>query len=177
MTNFRFQINQLNAMPILHQNDLLTYYLRYYDVITYITKINKNHPDNQRIKQIQIPSSLTQSIAFYFVLENPTVIGLTKINRDQLNEGSNRTFDLIYYSTRNINIEVKSTGSNTFQRFRTKALSANFVIWINFKEANKFDIAVFFPHILNPHNKKEVEIVWHELDKYGIIKYYRDRAL
>lgn len=162
-------------MPILRENELLDYYLKYRNVIAYIADLNSNSPDNQQIKQIQIPSSLTQSIAYYFILENPLVIGLTQIDSNLLKEGSNRTYDLIYNSTSNI--EVKATGSNTFQRFRKTALSANFAIWINFNVGNNFDIAVFIPQIINPNDRKEVEIDWRNLNKYGKVNYFRDKAL
>ena len=94
-----------------------------------------------------------------------------------LTEGNNRTYDFIYNSETPINIEVKSTGSNTFQRFRKTALSADYAIWINFRENYNYDIAIFNPQLLNPDSKDEVPIDWNDLVSLDEIIYYKDRHL
>lgn len=150
-------------MPILTQQQIHELHGRYTNVVNYINIQNNGQPNGQRIKQVQLPSSLTQSLAFHFIIENYNLIGVENIIPENLHEGNNRTYDLIYQTELiTINIEVKATGTNNFQRFRPHALTANIVLWLNFRE-NLFDIAIFTPNILIPGNNGEVNITWENL--------------
>jgi hypothetical protein len=147
-------------MPILTQNEIKNLHARYINVVNFINEQNLNQPNGHRIKQVQLPSSLTQSIAYHFIINNPNIIGQENITLNNFREGNNRTYDLIYELDNDvINIEVKATGTDIFQRFRPHALTAHFVIWLNFNE-NFYDIAVFSPNILTPNNNGEVDISW-----------------
>lgn len=150
-------------MPILTQMLIQELHTRYTNVVDYINTQNNGQPNGLRIKQVQLPSSLTQSLAYHYIIENPNSIGVNNIIMENLSEGNNRTYDLIYRTDNMvINIEVKATGTNEFQRFRPHALTANFVLWLNFR-GNQYDIAIFNPNILPRGNNGEVDITWANL--------------
>lgn len=150
-------------MTVISQNELNDFFDRYVKVVKYIKDKNSQvHNTNQHIKQVQIPSSLTQSLAYYFIVDNYKEIGIRKFNRNDLVEGSIKTYDFIYQ--KGLNIEIKATGTNTYQRFRPKARSAHIVIWLNFDlKSRTFDIAIFNPKILESiksDTNKDVDIHW-----------------
>lgn len=165
-------------MAILTSQEITAYYQKYLEIVDHIKEINESQPENQKFKNIQIPVSLTQSIAYHFLLDNPLSIAIKNIVCEFLKEGNNRTFDLIYKEGEfTINIEVKATGTNSFQRLRKKALSADFVIWINFTSSTQYDIAVFKPIILNPNNRNEIEFDWNKLRDISEITFYKNREI
>jgi|GEM_PF-3084927 len=164
-------------MAILTLDKIKDYYSKYCEVVSFIAEINISQPENQKIKNIQVPVSLSQSLAYHFLQEIPSSINLEEITVDLLKEGNNRTFDLIYNGERKVNIEVKATGTKKFQRFRKKALSADYVIWINFTSITSYEIAVFNPIILNPNERIEREFDWNKLNGYSNIVFYRNREL
>lgn len=149
-------------MALIPQGNIRSFYQRYIQIINYISSINRGTPVDERIKNIQIPVTLTHTLAYYFIIKNPSSIGINNFVQNDLMEGGFRGFALEYKSPK-INIEVKATGSNTFQRYRPKALLADYIIWINFHSGNLYDVAVFDPKILNPNNKNEVEFNWNKL--------------
>ncbi|MFZ4412521.1 MAG: hypothetical protein ACOYOV_05515 [Bacteroidales bacterium] len=147
---------------------------RYTAVVNFINTQNEGQPNGLRIKQVQLPSSMTQSLVYYFIVNYPNHIGLENIIVGNLAEGNNRTYDLIYQTgIHPINIEVKATGTNDFQRFRPHALTANFVFWLNFRGA-LYDIAIFNPNILTPRNNGEVDITWRNLTILQNVEIIRD---
>lgn len=150
-------------MAILNRLQIRNLYTRYINVVNFINNQNNGYKNGQRIKQVQIPSSLTQSLAYHYISSNPSNIGLNNISVNNLKEGNNRTYDLIYHSIPPINIEIKATGTSVFQRFRPHALTANFVLWLNFHNNNTYDIAIFNPNILKPNSRGEVDINWQEV--------------
>jgi len=154
-------------MSILTAKQMQSLFKRYYRVINYIDKINMGKSSNQKIKQIQIPSTLTQSIAYYYILNNPSIIGLSQIDQILLEQGNNKTHDFIYKGNSTINIEIKSTGfTNDYQRFRPNALKAHYALWLNFSfKSNNYDLAVFNPKNLKPVKNGEVNINWDNLLK------------
>lgn len=165
-------------MAILDLGQIRTYYQKYWDIVTYIREINENQPDNQKFKNIQIPVNLTQSLAYHFLIENPQSINLDGIISELLKEGNNRTYDLIYETaTMTTNIEVKATGTNNFQRLRKKALSADYVVWINFNALTNYDIATFKPAILNPQDRLEIEVTWDRLRTNDEVAFFMNREL
>ena len=82
------------------------------EVRSFTVNQNNNQPTNQNIKQIQLPSNLTESIIFHYIVANPISIRQANIEHTLLIKGNSRTFDLIYNGQ--VNIEVKATGSNNF---------------------------------------------------------------
>ena len=150
-------------MPILTQEQIQNLHECYHNIVNFINEQNHRQPIGQRIKQVQLPFKMTQSMAYHFIILNPQLFGIENIFADNLREGNNRTYDLIYQTENNlINIEVKATGTNDFQRFRPHALTANYVIWLNFN-GNLYDIAIFNPNVLNKRNNGEVNITWRNL--------------
>jgi len=152
-------------MAVISQNKLNGFFDRYVKVVEYIKEDNSHVPNtNQHIKQVQIPSSLTQSLAYYFIVDNYEIFRIRNFNRNDLVEGSIRTYDFIY---KHLNIEIKATGTNTYQRFRPKARSAHIVIWLNFDlNSRTYDIAIFNPKNLErikPDTNKDVDINWDKI--------------
>lgn len=78
-------------------------------------------------------------MVYHMILQKPLLIGLKNIESKFLVPGSTRTYDIIYNGNPRVNIEVKATGTNEFQRFRPHALTAHFVFWINLSD---------YPHIV-----------------------------
>lgn len=164
-------------MPILTQELIQELHTRYTNVVDYIGIQNNGQPNGLRIKQVQLPSSLTQSLAYHYIVENPNSIGVQNIITENFCEGNNRTYDLIYRTDNMvINIEVKATGTNDFQRFRPKALSANFVLWLNFR-GNQYDIAIFNPNILAPGDTGEADIKWDKLVQLQNVDLVNNRII
>jgi hypothetical protein len=164
-------------MPILTQQLIQELHTRYTNVVDYINTQNNGQPNGLRIKQVQLPSSLTQSLAFHYIIENPNSIGVANIFVENLCAGNNRTYDLIYRTENTvINIEVKATGTNDFQRFRPHALTANFVLWLNFR-GNQYDIAIFNPNILAHRNNGEVSITWANLVQLQNVNLINNRQI
>jgi hypothetical protein len=164
-------------MPILTQQLIQELHTRYTNVVDYINTQNNGQPNGLRIKQVQLPSSLTQSLAYHFIIENPNSIGVENIIMENLREGNNRTYDLIYRTDNMvINLEVKATGTNDFQRFRPHALTANFVLWLNFR-GNQYDIAIFNPIILPRGNNGEVDITWANLVQLQNVNLINNRNI
>lgn len=160
-------------MAILNQEQIAELFNRYRNVVDYINEQNNGVPQNRRIKQIQIPYILTQSLVYHYIVNNPHLIGLQHLQPNLLSEGTNRTYDLIYRATGNINIEVKATGTSNFQRFRQHALTATYVFWINFNQAWRYDIAVFNPNVLQPNDRGEVDIDWNRLQPLQNVTFIR----
>ena len=164
-------------MPILTQELIQELHTRYTNVVDYINTQNNGQPNGLRIKQVQLPSSLTQSLAYHYIIENPNSIGVENIIMENIREGNNRSYDLIYRADNMvINIEVKATGTNNFQRFRPHALTANFVLWLNFR-GNQYDIAIFNPNILAPGNNGEVDITWDNLVQLQNVNLIHNRNI
>tara|TARA_R110000772_G_scaffold47250_1_gene108106 strand:+ start:5675 stop:6178 length:504 start_codon:yes stop_codon:yes gene_type:complete len=150
---------------ILTKNEIKGLFGRYRDAVRYIKGINEGHISNQRIKQVQFPSNLTESYIYHYLLQNPHLINQNKISPTQLSLGSFTTYDIICNVSPPINIEVKGTGTNGFQGFRVHSLTSNYVFWINLNSDLQFDLAVFNPKILLPVRNKngEVLISWKKL--------------
>jgi hypothetical protein len=153
----------------LTQIEISDLFDRYRETVNFIENINQGYTTNQRIKQVQFPSRLTESFIYYYLLQNPHLINQNQITPDDLEEGANESYDLIY-RPQNINIEVKGTGTSEFQRFRPQALTADFVFWINLNDDLQYDLAVFQPNILIPNKSGEVPIKWSRL----LINYEND---
>jgi hypothetical protein len=152
-------------MAILDKESIYKLYDRYISVVQLIREKNNGQSKNMLIKQIQIPVNLSHSIAYYYLINNPDLIGLNKTKSQLLNEGTHRTHDLLYGINNTTRIEVKATGTSNFQRFRQKAISSDLVIWLNIYENKTLDIATFNPSILNAQDRIEIAIDWK-----GIIK-------
>jgi hypothetical protein len=152
-------------MAILDKESIYKLYDRYISVVQLIREKNNGQSKNMLIKQIQIPVNLSHSIAYYYLINNPDLIGLNNIKSELLNEGSHRTYDLMYGIKNTTRIEVKATGTCNFQRFRQKAISSNLVIWLNIYENKTLDIATFHPSILNAQDRIEIAIDWKKIIK------------
>lgn len=83
-------------MPILTQLQIQNLYNRYKNVVNYINEQSNEQVNGQKIKQVQLPSSMTQSMAYNYIINNPNSIGLENILEENLREGNSRTYDLIY---------------------------------------------------------------------------------
>lgn len=173
-------------MPITI-NELQNLLVQYLEVVRHIDQINHQNgdlneilrPNDQRIKQIQMPFAFSQSFIYYYIVNNPRVIGLDEINENDLYlPGNLRDFDVVYQENDSkINIEVKGNGQGDgFQRFRLHALESDYVFWLKLRKNENnyfFDLAVFNPDILTElvHNiNNEVLITW-----VTLINNYSDR--
>lgn len=164
-------------MAILTLEQIENLHSRYIRVVNYINDQNRGYSNGLKIKQVQIPSTLTQSIVYHYINGNSACIGLENIIVESLREGNSRTYDLIYQTNNiTINIEVKATGTNDFQRFRPRALTADFILWLNFT-GNNYEIAIFNPSILTPRANGEVDITWRTLIQNENITIIRDRTI
>jgi len=61
-------------MKILTHNEITNLYNRYLEITNIISKQNQDKPSGQRIKQIQMPSNLTESLVYHYISENPSVL-------------------------------------------------------------------------------------------------------
>jgi len=113
------------------------------NVISYINNI-KEEDDmvKESIKNIQVPVRLSESMALNFLKEGKIKINnATDKNRFAFGEKRN-SYDIEYTfkdKSKKINIEVKATGTNEFQRFRKHAMKSDKTIWIDFYGLRKTD--------------------------------------
>ena len=150
-------------MAILTQTEISAFFKRYDDVCQFIDDINVGHLGDRKIKQVQLPFNLSESLVFHHIVANPALIEEEQINHLLLVQGNSRTFDFTYDNR--IRIEVKATGSDVFQRFRPRALTADFVFWLNFTGNRMYNLAKFSPRILTPRARAsgEADIRWNQL--------------
>jgi hypothetical protein len=153
-------------MPIMTRDEMRALHQRYCNTVNFINEINHGFPNYLKIKQVQIPSSFTQSLAYYYLLDNPNIVNLDLIPLDQIHQGNNQEPDFIIHREADaVSIEVKATGTNIFQRLRPNALLADFIIWINFYDEHNYDIGVFDPVILEVDENGEAPVTWDELQQ------------
>jgi hypothetical protein len=154
------------------------------ELIDYINRIEDPNQDvKDSIKNAQVPVRLSESMALN-KLRDGSILILNANNHALFDYGNRRGgYDIEYpqYNRfRRINIEVKATGTKTFQRFRAHAMSSNVVIWIDFyglrQHPTTTDYRIYgfrtnrvFRNFLN---RQEKEISLNTLiDTYGIIPY------
>ncbi len=125
-------------MVVLNKENVLNLYNSYLGTVQLINESNLGQPNYMLIKQIQIPVNLSHSIAYLHILNNPNLVGTNQI-------------------------EVKSSGTSNFQRFRRKAISSNLVIWMKIHDSFLFDILTFNPIILSAQGRNELEVNWDKI--------------
>lgn len=105
------------------------------DIVNYINEFNIDDPDLDCIKQIQIPSRLSENIALNLCQNGNINIEIDTTPECFIFGVGRKDYDIEYDledEEDNIRIEVKATGTNTFQRFRKHALQSDYTIWIDF---------------------------------------------
>jgi hypothetical protein len=118
----------------LNENQINTLLGFVRDIVNYINEFNIDDADLDCIKQIQIPSRLSENIALSLCENGFIDIGFEALKENfKFGVGVN-DYDIEYdiEGEENIRIEVKATGTNIFQRFRQHALQSDYTIWIDF---------------------------------------------
>lgn len=105
------------------------------NTLVYLENVRDENEDpviKESIKNIQVPVRLSESIALRLLYDNH--IKFEKYTADDYKYGAERgDFDIENDNgIKKLNIEVKATGSDIFQRFREHALKSDFTIWIDF---------------------------------------------
>jgi hypothetical protein len=130
------------------------------------------------IKNPQIPGRLSESIALHLLYDGKIVINDLKNPKDVNYGCSKKSADLEVNTVKSdLKIEVKATGTSTFQRFRPNALLSKYIIWIDFcglrpnksKElTSDFSYALFETKILDKfkkENSNEVDLDMKNIDE------------
>lgn len=159
------------------------------NLIDYINNIHDLNPNvTDSIKNIQVPMRLSESMALN-QLRNGAILILNANNHALFNAGRRRGDYDIEYDRNNqanrIKIEIKATGTNTFQRFRSHAMTSDVTIWIDFYglriQPTTLDYRIYvFRTIIVFHNflhLKEKEMSLHSLMGNNGITVYEGQVI
>lgn len=141
------------------------------NVIQYIQEIKENETDpsiKDCIKQVQIPVRLSESIALKILREKTIIEDFNILCNFNFGKGKGKkTFDIEYSDgSIKIDIEVKATGTNTFQRFLEHARQSNYIIWVDFWGLRESSVSKMYDVYLiktrdifeTPTDKGEIDI-------------------
>lgn len=129
--------------------DLIKLFDSYLKIVKEIKKINKTYIAagiKISLKQIQIPSQISEGFAEY-ILVKKIIKPFKQFNPEKLKRNVKR-FDFQYDGKKNI--EVKATGTKGFQRLRKKALGVHLILWLDFSESINSNRKLFTIYYFKP---------------------------
>jgi hypothetical protein len=103
-------------------------------VFRHIEDLRKNSKIAQHIQFPKIPPKLSESIIVQLLREG---ILVPELSKHQISLGGRRADIIAKKSSQELKIEVKSTGKQDFQYFGDKDVSADYLIWLSFKDSFK----------------------------------------
>ena len=147
------------------------------EILNFIKSKKKEIDDNkisESLKNIQVPVRLSESIALNLILDNviPELKDYTFLFGKKRGD-----YDIVGNSNKKyINIEVKATGADIFQRFRRHALNSDYTIWIDFfgfrKEKIIKDYRIFFFKTEKVFGKIEKQTIERTMNTDKLIEIY-----
>ncbi|MAF81165.1 hypothetical protein CL628_04095 [bacterium] len=98
-------------------------------MFTFRRQLVKEHPLASKIKAVQVPPALSESIAVLLIRQAKV---LPELAGSQVQLDRRRADIIVTRDSRELRIEVKATGNKGFQRFRKKDIAADYLLWIHF---------------------------------------------
>jgi hypothetical protein len=100
-------------------------------VFDFIKDLKKQYLLADKIKNPQLPSSLTESLTIHLLKKKKF---LKELKGYDFGFGGRTADILATKGSKQITIEVKATGEKAFQYFGDKDISADYIVWVHFAD-------------------------------------------